>query len=343
MISKILSNVRYFLDKQKWIMLGGVAAILAVIGLSENLTLPMVQAANDVTPVPGVITYQGVLTDANGNPVNGNVDMIFRIYNVDTGGTPLWIEEHTGENAVPVQNGLFQVYLGSLQPFPPDLWEGEPLYMGIEVGGDSEMSPREVIGRVPGAIEALTIPDAIVTTSKLNIENDLTLQGHNLRGVGGIELPFQLLSERPWEFTSQRSGALTMTGLRSTVNEKSFAFWNPDDTIILSIRAINGSGFLDMHSHPIKNVGAVIEANLQTPEEIDSERIERFERGDVLCWDASAKRLEKCAQEGSVLVMAVADERGKPIVLGAEPIKVVGQVRPGDLLIASDVPGYAVA
>lgn len=41
--------------------------------------------------------------------------------------------------------------------------------------------------------------------------------------------------------------------------------------------------------------------------------------------------------------MAVADENGKPIVMGAEPVKVLGPVQPGDLLVASSEPGYAAA
>jgi hypothetical protein len=41
------------------------------------------------------------------------------------------------------------------------------------------------------------------------------------------------------------------------------------------------------------------------------------------------------------LVQAVADVEGRPIVIGAEAIKVLGPVQAGDILVASDVPGYA--
>ena len=34
---------------------------------------------------------------------------------------------------------------------------------------------------------------------------------------------------------------------------------------------------------------------------------------------------------------------GRPIVIGAEPVKVVGPVKRGDYLVASAVPGYAMA
>lgn len=87
--------------------------------------------------------------------------------------------------------------------------------------------------------------------------------------------------------------------------------------------------------------GALIENNLQTPAELAAEQIERFSEGDVLCW--SEDRLELCSQPGDPLVQAVADANGKPIVIGAEVIKVLGPVQWGDMLVASEVAGYAVA
>ncbi len=73
-----------------------------------------------------------------------------------------------------------------------------------------------------------------------------------------------------------------------------------------------------------------------------AERIERFEHGDVLCWSTETERLELCDTVNDRLVMAVADKNGKPIVMGAEPIKVIGDVQAGDILVASDTPGYAI-
>ncbi len=89
--------------------------------------------------------------------------------------------------------------------------------------------------------------------------------------------------------------------------------------------------------------GAYVEANLMTNEERISEAIDRFEKGDLLCWSAEGNRLEKCSSANDPLVMGVADANGKPIVLGAEQIKVLGPVKVGDYLVASDVPGYATA
>lgn len=88
--------------------------------------------------------------------------------------------------------------------------------------------------------------------------------------------------------------------------------------------------------------GAYVEANLMTPGEMAADQIDRFERGDLLCWSADGQKLELCTQENDRLVMAVANADGKPIVLGAEPVKVVGPITAGDLLVASDVPGHAM-
>lgn len=64
-------------------------------------------------------------------------------------------------------------------------------------------------------------------------------------------------------------------------------------------------------------------------------------QGDFLCWETG--QLEVYHQSEDRTVHAVADEFGKPIVLGAEVVKVLGPVRNGDLLVASNIPGYAIA
>ena len=97
--------------------------------------------------------------------------------------------------------------------------------------------------------------------------------------------------------------------------------------------------------HVVGNIscGAYIESNLQTPQESESETIERFEEGDVLCWSPKESRLEQCSLANDRLVVAVASKAGKPIVMGAENIKVLGPVQAGDILVASGIPGYAAA
>lgn len=106
--------------------------------------------------------------------------------------------------------------------------------------------------------------------------------------------------------------------------------------------SITPSG-MDLHGNSITNCGALVEANLQTPEEIQAGRIDRFELGDLLCWSATGQQLDLCSRANDPFIMAVGDSEGRPVVLGAEPVKVVGPVQAGDYLVASNTPGYAMA
>jgi hypothetical protein len=183
--------------------------------------------------------------------------------------------------------------------------------------------------------------DPISGEGTLAMGGDVDMKNHNLTDLNGIQTPFKILTERSWEFRQYASGSGTRTALRSTVNNKYFDFRNQNGTVILGIWSDNDTGgYLNMNGHPIHNCGALIEANLQTPEELTAERIDRFEEGDILCW--ADDRLEKCSTANDRLVQAVADTEGRPIVIGAEAIKVLGLVQAGDILVASDVPGYAM-
>jgi hypothetical protein len=127
--------------------------------------------------------------------------------------------------------------------------------------------------------------------------------------------------------------------------DKHGGFWdNKNGNYILQVgsdtQKIRAFRTLNMNGNSVTNCGALTEANLQTKEELIAERIDRFEEGDVLCW--AGERLEKCDTADDPLIQAVADADGRPIVIGAEVIKVLGLVSYGDLLVASDVPGYAM-
>jgi hypothetical protein len=87
---------------------------------------------------PEFINYQGRLKQ-NGEPVNGNIDITFSIYEVESGGTTLWSEIQT----VAVNAGIFNVQLGTATPFPTNLFTdpGER-YLGVKVSAEPEMTTR---------------------------------------------------------------------------------------------------------------------------------------------------------------------------------------------------------
>lgn len=105
--------------------------------------------------VPQIMSYQGKLNDKTGVPVNGSVTMTFTIYDAPTGGNVLWTETWTSVN---VSNGIFNVALGSVTPFPSTLFNSDTLYLGIRVGTtDAEMTPRQRITSGSYAFKAATV------------------------------------------------------------------------------------------------------------------------------------------------------------------------------------------
>ena len=167
-----------------------VVATSAPTVITATTMLPDGVTVNSV--MPGVISYQATLTDANGKPLSGNLNLTFGLYATPTGSTALWTETRSGANAVPVDAGLFNVMLGSLTPIPSDVWSNDILYLGVQVGSDTEMTPREVVGAVPmamtvpdGAIGMDQIADEAVTSDKL--DSHLCCGHTNPNGTGWVD------------------------------------------------------------------------------------------------------------------------------------------------------------
>jgi hypothetical protein len=144
-----------------------LVVVAAILWAQSVGALPL-RAPAAATTSTGTIAYQGRLADADGNPITNTVNMIFRLYDVASGGVPLWEEQWTGSNGVQVSDGLFNVMLGSLTPIPQSVITGhDSLFLGITVGTDDEMTPRVQLGSVPFAVQALTVPDGSIATEKI--------------------------------------------------------------------------------------------------------------------------------------------------------------------------------
>ena len=105
--------------------------------------------------VPQIINYQGRLMDKGvpPNPVTGAVNMTFSVYSSATGSNPLWSESWsnaaTPANPVIVNSGSFNVMLGSLSPIPDTFFaQYQKTFLGIKIGTDSEMLPRQQFASV---------------------------------------------------------------------------------------------------------------------------------------------------------------------------------------------------
>jgi len=135
----------------------------AKLALAFLLALMSVALAPLQAQIPQLINYQGKIT-RNGNPVSGAVAITFSIYATSTGGTPLWSETQT----VTLAEGIFEVLLGSVTPFPKNLFAvSGDRYLGIKVGTDSEASPRFRLTSVSYALRAVSSDSALVARTAL--------------------------------------------------------------------------------------------------------------------------------------------------------------------------------
>lgn len=391
--------------------------------------IPLLDAANTSTVVnatPGVITYQATLTDASGKPINATLAIVFRLYATPTGGTALWTETRSGANAVPVQNGLLNVALGSLTPIPNSVWDNSPLYLEVKIGNDPAMSPRELIGMVSEAAMAsrastdFKVPGILTVQGGANISSaspgpfigtgpdlgeytigDYTghlyqvlgvqrspqaTAGKSDTGAGGFGIVSGDNQAAPvvWlygfggrnEFRVLRryygtdiandavlfavdvsgngkfSGNLIVDGSSLVHNGADFIMGpvtgrgdggralvhDVGDTLVINY-ANDFAGGVVVNG---LRTGKIIEENLMTPAQRTNSELLNFSEGDVLCWNAENSALQLCSEHAASLVVAVSDAQGMPVIQGVEPIKVIGPVQVGDLLVASDRAGYAV-
>jgi hypothetical protein len=97
---------------------------------------------------PVIIPYQGYLTDSAGQPLNGLVSVTFALYTAASGGTPTWTDSET----LTVSAGVFSYNLGSNANYHlHSSILNDPLYLGVQVNSDPEMTPRLRVGSDPFA------------------------------------------------------------------------------------------------------------------------------------------------------------------------------------------------
>lgn len=111
--------------------------------------------------VPATITYKGILTDAGGNPVATTLSAVFTIYDQPLEGSAKWSERR--ELAADTE-GRFTIALGQSTPLPASVLEITPLYLGVQVGADTGLSPRAVVTIASDARRLQALNDATAGT-----------------------------------------------------------------------------------------------------------------------------------------------------------------------------------
>jgi hypothetical protein len=140
--------------------------------LSVLIMILLVSASG--AEVPNRINYQGLLMDQNGLPLNGNYELTFEI--VDVTSLALWTETHPAAGVL-VENGIFSVVLGSLNPIPEAIITGNGLFLVVTVAGDGPMAPMPLTS-VPFAIRA-AVADSVAGGGS-GTDGDWVISGDNL-------------------------------------------------------------------------------------------------------------------------------------------------------------------
>lgn len=116
---------------------------------------------------PKIMTYQAVLTN-NGSAVTSPVEVTFRIYDDSIGGTVLWSDTRM---VTPDASGRINELLGQNSALDEAVFAGSERYLGIQVTGDTEMSPRQPMTSAPYSFRVGTVDGAKGGT----VTGDLTL------------------------------------------------------------------------------------------------------------------------------------------------------------------------
>jgi hypothetical protein len=175
----------------------------------------LVVAVTAQAQVPRTISYQGVLRDLDGNTVpDGLYDMTFVLttnpYGDCSDGVELWSELQP----VSLDNGLFNVKLGTVTPLDPGLVDfSEPYCLRVEIGG-TEVYFDELVS-VPYALNASDVG----AQTWDNVAGDVLLAAPGHVGIHddtpewSLDIHEPSASNNYMQFTNSVTGDAMWTGL----------------------------------------------------------------------------------------------------------------------------------
>jgi hypothetical protein len=144
-----------------WLVWGLIVGLGLLVGGQQLGAATAVFTPHAPAAAPSLISFQGFLSDSNGDPVaDGSYLMNFAIYDAASGGALIWAES---QNSVAVSDGFFAVMLGSGNctdgcPLGSDTFAESNRYLQVsaDVGNGLTTFPRQQFGSVPYALQAPT-------------------------------------------------------------------------------------------------------------------------------------------------------------------------------------------
>ena len=132
--------------------------------------------------VPTQIAFQGFLTDDGGQPITTDstgVGIVASLWDAETSGNQVWQETHP---AIVITDGVFQLKLGEVQALDPEDFDGSPIFLGLAIDGDPEMSRAQLLSsafaiRSEVADLAEGVAAGVAVTGVNGINDDVVLEG----------------------------------------------------------------------------------------------------------------------------------------------------------------------
>jgi len=166
------------------------------------------------------LNFQARLMNNTGGLVaDGSYSVQFKLYTAVVSGTNEWTETQT----VTVKNGYFNVYLGSVTPFPGSIDWSQEKWLTMNVNSDGEMTPRIKLTATPysfrsGQADSLTITGGTITGDNLfqkapgavqSVSSTVAGLRMNQTGSGGL---LQLQGNGSDVFTVDKAGNTAASG-----------------------------------------------------------------------------------------------------------------------------------
>ena len=147
---------------------------------------------SSVFAAPGLMNYQGRLTDNEGKPVTTPVDLTFTFWNAETGGSQLGSGFNDTDTVTPSAAGVYSTMIGDDPGYliPSSVFTGDSVWLNVNVGGE-DLSPRKRITSVGYAMQAGGASDVRRIIQDFVVEDGQSVTAGDVVGfVSGKVMPF---------------------------------------------------------------------------------------------------------------------------------------------------------
>lgn len=143
--------------------------------ITLGLGIVTILSSLSMAAAPLYINYQGKLTDSDGGPITGTVNITFKFYD-DLTLSGIHLLGETSPIPVSPQNGVFS----SSVPVESSWFSGTKVYLAISIDGGAEMTPRQPLVAVP---YALAVNDGAVSGGLNGTIKDGTIDTNDVDSI----------------------------------------------------------------------------------------------------------------------------------------------------------------